>query len=128
MEKEKQIVVNNVELITSGVKDGREWKLYKVISEEGEEFTTFDTMWLNKIGQAVLVKYKEIEKRGTKGRVFINKQIIETEGEPKQEKTRFEPKPIEIKTKDQIFEEKLDKILKYVQWLVSKEKQREDEF
>lgn len=102
----KQIVINEVQEIKSGEGKRGKWHLYKVVSEEGDEFTTFEGKYTEMVGSAVEIEYSEEKVKGKKeGQWFTNRTIVEKAQAPK-----WTP-PVKTLSYEQEIEKKIDKIL-----------------
>lgn len=59
---ETTITVAEVRAVKTGERNGRPWTLFAVKDASGREYTTFETAWQNRIGQAVSIEYEIVRK------------------------------------------------------------------
>lgn len=85
----QQFVVSSVEPIKSGPGKFGQWTLYRITTEDGKKITTFDSEWMNKVGQAVVAEVEEVlsDKKDKQGNPYKNLRIVDPKKKEYQPKT-----------------------------------------
>ena len=74
----KQIIIDGVEFVKSGITGNRKWNMYRITDENGEKYTAFDSKYTTMLGNQVTIDYEETEGAERKdGTHFINRTIVE---------------------------------------------------
>ena len=74
--KQAHIIIQEVNILKSGVTKRGKWNLYQVVGQNEEKFLTFDEKYAGMINDPILIHYEERVKEG-ENRTFRDNFIVE---------------------------------------------------